>query len=402
MVVLLAGASACTSKGPAPVDDAPAPTTVVEPQPTSDPKPEPPGEVKSSTWDVVRVDPEGRETHLGRVRVDDSPPFRATFVDGGDELRTLVDAANALPDFTYNDGSPVVRASDPRWFDFLRREWIGQTHGLVLRVASESTAVSRYRLLVVDDGEHVSLATLEMNDMGYLRVLDGPAEHRERVRTLIDASNAQDSQSIEIPPPDGEIGQWAKAIRRGTPEFFVMLRHALYGQHDALLIAEARAMQQAVQQPQAVTVLENRGLRVRVPAGLSSTDVAYPTIVSLSGPPGGPLGVLVIEYDDMPDTDAALLARVEALHGHDPHFEAGPAIEVDIGGQRWRAATCRTGSSLGRATHLIIAWSPTLDLVRDGERGDDGYLVALTLGGEVEAQALLDHPLLGSVIDSLP
>ncbi|MCA9681277.1 MAG: hypothetical protein KC457_03710, partial [Myxococcales bacterium] len=123
---------------------------------------------------------------------------------------------------------------------------------------------------------------------------------------------------------------------------------------------------------------------------------------SMSGAPGGPLGLLLVEYDDIPDEDAALLAHVKTLYGHDPHFEAGPATMVEIGGQRWRAATCRTGAELTHATNLVVLWSKSLEQVRSGTRGDDGYVLTLTLSGELEAQALLDHPILSVVVDSLP
>jgi len=43
------------------------------------------------------------------------------------------------------------------------------------------------------------------------------------------------------------------------------------------------------------------------------------------------------------------------------------------------------------------------DRAGDGERSpEDGHAVELTLGGEHGAQALIDHPLLATVVDSLP
>ncbi|MCA9702165.1 MAG: hypothetical protein KC431_31880, partial [Myxococcales bacterium] len=373
---ILAATAACTNKGQPAGEDGPKPTNTGD-QPETPPAETPPTETppaetppvetppadppktptaaEGQSWDVLRLDSASFEqTRLGRIHIDATPPFTVTLEDGGDELRTLVEEANALGDFTYYGGSPVKRAEDPRWLDFLRREWVGEKHGLVLRVPSVTPTTSRWRLMVVEDGKQLSLGTLEMNDVGYLRVIEAPAEHHEQLRTLLDRINSQDNEGIEIAPPLGERGMWGKAIPRGTPDFFVMMRRGLY-EDGALLVPEARGVEQPV------TVVENRGIAVRVPNGLFPAEVEYPTILSMSGAPGGPLGLLLVEYDDIPDEDAALLAHVKTLYGHDPHFEAGPATMVEIGGQRWRAATCRTGAELTHATNLVVLWSKSLE-----------------------------------------
>jgi hypothetical protein len=111
----------------------------------------------------------------------------------------------------------------------------------------------------------------------------------------------------------------------------------------------------------------------------------------------------VLGYDEVAYDDAGLLAYVKAEHGSEPQFELGVATTVEIAGRQLRALSYRTGSSRARATHLSALWPDSYE--RAGEQvesyGDEGLAVELTLGGELEPSALLEHPQLSIVAASL-
>ncbi len=87
--------------------------------------------------------------------------------------------------------------------------------------------------------------------------------------------------------------------------------------------------------------------------------------------------------------------------GFAPGFEAGPITTVEIAGRSLRALRYRTGASMARATHLTALWPESYETGAAERFGDEGLAIELTLGGELEAEALLERPELALVVASL-
>ena len=73
----------------------------------------------------------------------------------------------------------------------------------------------------------------------------------------------------------------------------------------------------------------------------------------LSGPPGGPLGMEIELVKDVAATEEALgQFALQRFEGQTP--DVGSSATVDIAGGSHLAVTCSAGSSMAKATHLLV------------------------------------------------
>jgi hypothetical protein len=73
----------------------------------------------------------------------------------------------------------------------------------------------------------------------------------------------------------------------------------------------------------------------------------------LSGPPGGPLG-LVIERVSVPSADEGALAKLAEQRFKDRSFVKGTAGVVELAGDSRQALTCATDTSMAKSHHLLV------------------------------------------------
>ena len=86
----------------------------------------------------------------------------------------------------------------------------------------------------------------------------------------------------------------------------------------------------------------------------TKTFAAKDNYLSLSGPPGGPLGLQVEHIQNAPKDDAAWRKLAETRFAERKPIEMGSAAEVSIASGKNVAFTCTTGESLARAHHLLV------------------------------------------------
>jgi hypothetical protein len=97
--------------------------------------------------------------------------------------------------------------------------------------------------------------------------------------------------------------------------------------------------------------------------------------LSLSGPPGGPLGLALEAYKGIKDAKG-LEAFAAKRYAGDTYVRKGPGT-VELAGGRRIAFTCGTGRSLARSTQFLA-------LVPEREGADAGVLVSFYFGTQGE------------------
>jgi hypothetical protein len=75
--------------------------------------------------------------------------------------------------------------------------------------------------------------------------------------------------------------------------------------------------------------------------------------LSLSGPPGGPLGLRISHLASVPSTDEEWQTLIKKLFA-ERTVEMGTAGEIKFGGENRASLTCTTDSGPARAHHLLI------------------------------------------------
>jgi len=105
--------------------------------------------------------------------------------------------------------------------------------------------------------------------------------------------------------------------------------------------------------------------------------IVYPflrenTYLQLSGPPGGPLGLMFDAYSGVADTTEAL-ERLAATRFAKNTFVAGTSETIELAGEPRRAFTCATGTSLAHSVHLLV-------LIPEKKASERGVLVDFHTG----------------------
>ena len=357
---------------------------------------------------AVRVDPVSLEsTTLGTLRLGGRPRHEVEVVEGGEELRGMVAAINALAQLTVtrSDGTEVrIERGDDRFLPVLEQHWLKAQRGVHLRVAPVGgRAARRVDAWAVRDGKSERLGTLEIDGMDYLNVVGGPLEQRARLGGAIGHHNERPGIPVQIPPPDGQEGKYARVIERGTPEHFGLMRDEVLktglvlaregnGHFDSFVVAGSP--------PRG----DYRWLKVHVGGGLVVVPPVGPVVVHLAGPPGEPLAFRALSYSDVAYDEAGLRAYARGLHGDAQAYTEGATSEVEIAGRRRLALAFRTGADNAAADHVLALWPA----IRHLDVGDvitpDGVAIELTTaanGAEPSAPAVLADPTLSRVLDSL-
>ncbi|MCB9672488.1 MAG: hypothetical protein H6736_07990 [Alphaproteobacteria bacterium] len=339
------------------------------------------GAVAVTDWDVV----DATGVHVGTVRIGESPPYAVEAVKG--DVDGLVAEIAALHDLEAHGGTKIPR-TDTQFAHLLRAAWLRE-RGYTLRTA-RSTDQTRPVEVRRIEGDRVTLVgTGTLDDQHYVDLDVEPP-------VPLGDWNGMDRQGVETAPPDGIRGEYARIVPRASDEMLVLLREGADASGLALVRAGVGWEGPFVHRP----LPEGRG-SVLTPASLVASAQPEPVLLGLSGPPGGPLGVVVRGYGGV-EVPATLATYVRSLHGDDPGFVLDRELPVEAGLRSVHAAAFRTGEGFTRADHLLLVW-PAFD--RDtGSPQDRGLSVEVYAGGRgdsVDVDALLAHPDLAPVLASL-
>ncbi len=358
--------------------------------------------------DVMRIDPTSFEaTPLGRLRIASEPPYLAEVVEGGDELRALVAAMNGLDHVTSAGvGMPPQRVerSSTDFARIMEHGWLKKTHHVELRLTAQAPRPARrFDVWGAHDGKSTLFGQVEVDAMDYLRVVGGHADHRARLGKIVAERNARGGESVQVPPPDGEIGKWGRSIERGTPLHFAMMRDLLL-QAGLVLAPEGRAVPAtySLEGPMA-RYGERRWLSAHVPGELRVVPPGNGVYLHLEGPPGGPLGFRALAYAGVPYDATSLRAHVLRSYGSASGFAEGEAGEIELAGRKLLALAFREGEGRAAAARLVALWPDLLHLSDRDERHDRGVALELTIAAGEGPPKLADfaaHPTLGPLTDS--
>lgn len=85
-----------------------------------------------------------------------------------------------------------------------------------------------------EDTPALRLGTVAIDGQGRLAVLEQALAGDDRLQTLVDELNAEETLHQEAPPPPGapRFGVYTRQVARGTPAFLDALREHLRRYHD--------------------------------------------------------------------------------------------------------------------------------------------------------------------------
>lgn len=136
------------------------------------------------------------------------------------------------------------------------------------------------------------------------------------------------------------------------------------------------------------------GFRIKSVKGSGLSRIEGDWLLGFSGPPGGPLGLLIEAYVERPTLKVAFEKREQRRP-----VDARPEEQIEIAGEKRRAQSFRVGSSLATTCTCVV------DLPA-GPGAKSGLLLSFDTGcrekGPVEGCAqLADHPTLKPLLRSL-
>lgn len=341
------------------------------------------------TWDVVGEDGARR----GTVRFEGGPPWKAEAVDG--DVGGLVERMNALDHVLASSLSgerPRIARTEDQFFRILRYGWLAEEAHVVLRVPRSGAGTTSWTAYLARGDAWTPLASVSLDDRHYATIVEGKGDVSVLQRAVA-SLNGRDAGSMDIAPPPGERGSWGRGVPRGSIEHLDLLRADLAGQ-DLVLVASDVGIGEPVQWLTLSTASAPRLGWIGVPASLSGSTPGSPIVRSFSGPPGGPLGVVVRTYEGAAPTDAGIAAQVAAHYGSDDTYAPGVPVDVAVGGRTLRGLTFRTGRENARADHLLVAW-PTLERQTGETPSDEGVSIEVYASGRgdaVDLPALLATP----------